>query len=894
MNGVLICGEALGAREEADGAPFRPHADAGSVLQDVIRLSGYKRESFVLWNVCGCRPTNNELAGAPYEQEAIAHCRQHLDAVVEKYKPRAILALGSIALRTLTGMSGKKQGISLLRGFVLQSPQYDIPVVASFHPSFLRRGAMNLKGVLIRDLKLAVDVAAGRIVARPTDYQLYPTPEEAHAYLGYVKSLGHDTALAYDIETRESTGNEEEDLEWTQTEIVQIQFSHEAGQAIVFPWMGEYVEVAKGLLALPVAKYTFNGFGFDEPVLRAHGVEINGESHDMMWAWHHMQPDLPRNLQFVTSFFAPELSPWKHLSGTDLAFYGAVDVDALQRIGPPLFADMKAKGVWRGYERHVLRLRPILRRMEERGLPIDREAQQKFRAECDLACRQAFGEMQVIVPDDWKNCLPKEGYVNEKVAEKQKASRVLEPGEAWGTRGFVPKEPKGKGQGCALHAGSGGEADERDRQVGGEGAGSQELVERQVRVQPFVPSSSQLMSYIKRRGHRIPKIPGEDKETTGKMGLQRLAASTRDPLYPKVIEYREYEKIISTYIDGWKCGADGRVHTTFTFAPATGQLSSRNPNVQNVPRRTKLADEFRRMIVARPGHKLVSFDYKSFHALTLGFEAEDADYMRAARTDIHSIIAMTQILKVESFDRLWAMSDADLIDRTLWWRANTERTWETSDGPKTFEWIRDFRAKPAILGYGFGLGAGKLYEMNLESFSSEREAKQVLLGIDAIFPKTAKFRDNIRALAQRQKFLRSRHGYIRWFWDVMTWDARAGRSRSGADSEKVIAYLPANDAFGVIKDVMLKIDARGWAEKYNLLTQTHDDLLFECPDGLVDECMTNVKGVMEAPCKVLTHPVLAPEGLWCEVSVKVGRDWGSMKGMEGLWKEGEDAGNKTR
>ena len=90
-----------------------------------------------------------------------------------------------------------------------------------------------------------------------------------------------------------------------------------------------------------------------------------------------------------------------------------------------------------------------------------------------------------------------------------------------------------------------------------------------------------------------------------------------------MIWYREVRLMKSTFVDGWTPKSDGRVHTTFTYGPATWQLASREPNVQNAPehekegRTTGLADKFQRIMEAPDGYKFVSFDHKSFHALTL-------------------------------------------------------------------------------------------------------------------------------------------------------------------------------------------------------------------------------------------------------------------------------------
>ena len=896
--GVLAVGEALGRSERNDGAPFRPYADAGSVLANAVRLAGLQPEQIAKWNVVACQPgymergqfvPTNELEGAEYEESAIEHCRAHFDRVVSEYKPRCLLALGNTALKALTAWGGTKRTVTHVRGFVLWSERYGLPVVATYHPSYLRRGPMNLFGVLLRDLKLAVQVARQPIERPPVDYTCYPSHDDALAFARRVAESDRGL-LTYDIETREIAGQEEDDLEWYDKEITQCQFSLAPRTGIVFPWMEPYVGIARDILAQPLRKLGMNNFEFDDPILHAQGIPLMGRSEieDLRWVWHHVQPDVPGKahkggLQYVTSFYAPEMEPWKHTFANDLATYGCADVDAPQRVAAHVFNDMRTHKIERGYERHVRRLRPILVRMSERGIGLDREAQDKFRGELRTQMRAAFDEMQTLVPDDEKNCLPKEGYKNDKIAQKAIDKGKLDEGEKWGRRIFPSHLTDSSDIAGGAADVSGDAVCGRKREpIGPErvdrvvDAGTN-CVERWVRLQPFKPSNAQLTAYIKRRGHKMPRIPGENKETTGKLGLERLYRQTRHPLYKHVLEYRETEKMLGTYVDGWRCGEDGRVHTTFTFAPATGQLSSRNPCVQNSPRRTNLAKVFRDIIVPAPKHKLVSFDYKSFHVLTLGFEARDSDYMRAARTDFHSIIAATQMLKVEPFDTLWALSDEELVARLKWWRKHEGRTWEIAGGPKTFGWVRDFQAKSAALGYGFGLGARKMHEMYIEAFPTERDAKQVIDAIDGTFPRTATFRREICGLAQKQKFLRSRHGYIRWFWDVMSWDAKTRRWRMGGDAQKAMAFFAANDAFGEKKEAMLECAVRGWDERYWLVNEVHDDLVFDCEDGLVEECVANVGALMEQPSAVLVDAEVAPGGLVCAVEAKVGKSWGEMK-----------------
>lgn len=339
--GVLLLGEAMGDEEVEDGLPFRPWGQAGSVLQRAIRRAGMTREEFVLWNVVPAHPPKNYLDGAPWEAAAISWGLPYLEAVIEKFKPRCIVALGNIATRVSTGLTGDKLGVSYLTGYVLPS-RFGIPVVPCFHPSFLRRGKMSHFGVLLRALRLAVQVAqegsqptTPTPEAPPPGYRMTPTEDIARGYVDAARS-GAWSYLAYDIETPYS--NKEDEAEEHAGNIISIQFSLSPGTGIYLPWRLPFIDIAKAALATRIPKLSWNGWRFDDPRLRAEGCTIEGLSHDLMWAWHHTQPDIPRNLQFAAAhqglnIYDPATRwpwPWKHLDSAHPQFYGIVDVDVLQ------------------------------------------------------------------------------------------------------------------------------------------------------------------------------------------------------------------------------------------------------------------------------------------------------------------------------------------------------------------------------------------------------------------------------------------------------------------------------------------------------------------------------------------------------------------------------------
>src|SRR3989304_3881151 len=144
--GVLVVVEALGEKEARDGLPLRGDAPAGAVFQRTCKALNIHRPfsakdalgnptPLAVTNVIRCRPPKNLLEHMPYEIGAINHCQAHFKQVVDQVKPRVMLAMGNVALRTLTGYAGKKRQVTNVRGFYLDGCRYPIPVIPTYHPA---------------------------------------------------------------------------------------------------------------------------------------------------------------------------------------------------------------------------------------------------------------------------------------------------------------------------------------------------------------------------------------------------------------------------------------------------------------------------------------------------------------------------------------------------------------------------------------------------------------------------------------------------------------------------------------------------------------------------------------------------------------------------------------
>lgn len=937
-NGVLLIGEASGEMEARDQLPFRPYAPAGSLLERTFRRMGMDRQQFSTTNVCRCRPRNNWLEGNPHEYSAINHCRPNLDAAIAERRPRCIVALGGTALRELTGMAGTARGITHLAGYPLPGPN-NIPVIGDFHPAFLRRGKASHQGLFARILRRATSIASGQDTAfewniSPEDpssyvrlnYKIRPTTDEAMAFANYVLN-NPQLPVSYDLETEESASLDEDAREgFADTHIRLVQFTVGGKGSIAIPWESGFKAAIASVLHSPNQKCGHNVWLFDNKVLRAagerEGIDLapGGIVHDTLQMFHHWQPDLPAHLQFCAQFVSFPF-PWKHLAGSNIEFYGCCDVDATLRLYTFLEAALRKDGIFgdatTGYLGQVAAVRPILAAMEDRGMPIDNSARLALDAEFTLAQSKLGEEIALLAPGECKRAHPKRGYVGVPPEVKAQISAALAQATSDCLTNMVlygsgtaptkieqlPFNDEFDGTGESYHY------EQREFPVPSVDPTSGDPVVlptlRWCRVYDFNPNSKdQVIAYMKSKGHKVPKSKeehedGTQKDTTAEKELRRLAVRTGDQFYLKVVEYRGFTKLRSTYIDGFVPGADGCVHTTFTFAPAIGQLSSRNPNIQNFTKlkpTVALAKAMRKMVAAKPGNILTEWDFKSCHIITLGFLAEDLNYMRLGRLDMHSFIAGHFLNLWDGF-KIFSESDDELRARFKWLKSDPIR-----------KRVRDDQAKHGILGIGNGLRAKGLYDRYMESFpptacpsctgagkergvhglrncracggtgsqSGQRTAEAVLQVAEALFPKIFAYQEAQRKEAHERQLLTTPFGYARRFYEVYRWDGKRNSWGHGDQAEEAVAYRLANIAFGHIREKLKELHDADLDRKYGLFNNVHDSFVFHFDESLLAEHIREVQPILSSPSTVLRHPTICPKGLVIDVEGSYGRTWAEM------------------
>lgn len=266
------------------------------------------------------------------------------------------------------------------------------------------------------------------------------------------------------------------------------------------------------------------------------------------------------------------------------------------------------------------------------------------------------------------------------------------------------------------------------------------------------------------------------------------------PIIEKILEYRALTKLQSTYVDGLIPVINketGRIHSNFNqTVTATGRISSTEPNLQNIPVRTKRGREMRRMFVAEGDRILVDADYSQIELRVLSHIADDENMRNAflSGTDIHTQTA-SQVFKVPITDVTPEMR---------------------------------FGAKAVNFGIVYGIGEFSLAQ---DLKISIKEAKQYIADYLAAYPSIKAYMENTVADGRTK-------GYVSTIFDRRRYlpELRSANKITQAFGERVAMNAPVQgSAADIIKIAMVNVYRRLKAEKLKskLILQVHDELIVE-------------------------------------------------------------------
>jgi DNA polymerase-1 len=326
--------------------------------------------------------------------------------------------------------------------------------------------------------------------------------------------------------------------------------------------------------------------------------------------------------------------------------------------------------------------------------------------------------------------------------------------------------------------------------------------------------------------------PGKKTKTgysTDVAVLEELARE--DPVPALILRHRTLSKLKSTYVDTLVDQADtnGRLHTNFVqTGTATGRLSSKEPNLQNIPIRDEEGRRIREAFIARPGNLLISADYSQIELVILAHLSGDKNLIGSFRDgkDVH---ARTAAL-IFGIDEDAVHSDQRRIAKTI------------------------------NFGVMYGMSAFRLAnELNI----TRTEAAAF---IDAYFKTYSGVSSFISELISKTESI----GYASTILGRRRYiPAINSRNKTEkAAAERVAVNTPIQgSAADIVKTAMLKVDAALAVAKSpaKLLLQVHDELILECPKAEAEAVAALVREVMEGAV-TLSIPL--------RVSVETGKRWG--------------------
>jgi DNA polymerase len=664
----LFVGEALGKVEAMTGRPFM--GDAGGMLTRLLNMLGWTRDAIRIHNVISCRPPGDWFdERAPWYHSAMSFC-PYLEATLSEQHP-VVVTMGGTALRRVMGFQHhKKIRVQDFHGSILRDPTNRFWVVPTYHPSYLQRGAHNLIGTVLWDLKRAEEARDHGQPANTASLVVDPPVEWFHLWVDAVALARQRDPGAYpissDVETPDKAGGKDEGeitADDRSFQILRINVACHPDEGVTVPYAGEYISELKRLHQSPGPIWEWNReYDFQRQV--AAGIFTEADSPrvvDLMWLAHFLQSDLPRGLGFWAPLYS-QFGPWKHRADSDPALYGAGDGLQNHRCGFGIYTDLQKMGMFEAAMRHThTLLTGVLRPAQLVGVKIDRERLTIFKVELAEKARVKLIQIQAAVPEALQPLTPKFGLTKPPAEGVQhvKATNLTRKGkvragkptpeikqELYANATIVEKQLLKEVFVCSACGAV--DVQRRHRCLDRTLTPATDLVSASVTryfwQEPFNPDSwQQVLAYIKHRKHTPGRAKKTGQDSTDRETLKRLCR-TGDPFYSAVLDYRAIAKVKGTYVEGTerRLDANDRLHPQPTFKPSTMRLSYVNPNITNVvadkDQSRNLAAGFRRCVVAEKGCKLIEVDFSALEAVEEGWFARDPFLIRLARLGIHSYL----------------------------------------------------------------------------------------------------------------------------------------------------------------------------------------------------------------------------------------------------------------
>ena len=314
--------------------------------------------------------------------------------------------------------------------------------------------------------------------------------------------------------------------------------------------------------------------------------------------------------------------------------------------------------------------------------------------------------------------------------------------------------------------------------------------------------------------------------------LENLADA--HPIVPLILEYRKYQKLSGTYIEGLlrQQGPDGRIHTSFDqTAAATGRISSVEPNLQNIPVRSDLGREIRKAFVARPGWMLIDADYSQIELRVLAHIADDP-------------------VMIDAFSK-----DQDIHRRTA----------AEVYGVPLDEVTSAMRSAAKAVNFGIVYGISD-FGLARNIGVSRKQAAEFIERYLSRYAGIRRFMDSAVAQGKLMGYVTTLFGRRRYLKELSSpnYNIRSFGERAAMNSPI------QGTAADIIKLAMVEAHRALTREglKARLILQVHDELIVESPPEEIDRASELLRSAMEGVAS-LRVPL--------KVDLCVGRDWNACK-----------------
>ncbi len=831
---------------------------AGKVLHVLATVAGIDLSEVYLANATRCWGKRN-----PKNSEVDA-CHDYLIQDLQEVQPQVIIALGLPAVRSLYKQSTMKS----IAGFTLFNDNLPgIPIIPTFHPSFLMRGNWSDTAQVLTHFRKAWRIAKEGMDYRMGSYTGITTLEQLRGLRDYI--LGGDVSLL-------SVDTETCGLSWMDDELLCISLTPEEGVGYSVPIMHrgtrtvtvkkkkkdveveeffptpfwseeefpETLALLNDILSSDIPKCGQN-FGFDirfleredseeaVNVVTALGLKVNNFQHDTKMASRLLQETVPANLTTLNAnwtdipFYESSVKDLKskmwEVKDEDLWVYGATDTDVTQRVLPQLLEGLESEGSLWIYNNISIPLVRAATEMERRGVLVGTEY---FDRLCSYYTKEV-GEKKEAINKVLGRTLEKPTYyltLQKLLFEELKLPL---------TNASTPSSYKG------------GKVSERCKNC--------------KKTTPCSPKHA----------------------ATGGDELEELYERTQHPILPPLISLKSVEKMKSTYLDGSDGTGgfkrhirnDNRIHSRWQAGGAeTGRFTSQDPNMMNPPKGIKIdndeydihtKDAIRSMFVAPEGYSVGNIDWAQMEVWVLAYETQDPTLLELLNSgkDVHTHTART--LCALGISSVFPLSSADPELSDEEWREKHE---DLRDGSKTFTFGIMYQLTEAGAaarlncseeesGRLFQAFLGEVFPTLQDYFSTVREKILRDFGVQNIFGRWRHFPEVPVLLGLGQGYQNHLEGVIRQGVNFPI--------QSGAHDLHSLAHINHE------RDEVLSVRA-------SIVSEMHDSVAFYGVTEELEEIARLTKTTWEAVAKDTVLQDGNKLGWEIPVEVKYGRSFGDL------------------